>query len=262
MCTIVALHGVHPEYPLIVAANRDEFVNRRATPPLRLSESPLVVGGRDRQGQGTWAGVTPGGFFVGLTNQRTWGLPDRSRSSRGELVVEALRRGSVGAVSDYLRALPPRRYNPFNLLFGDASSLAVAYVRDASPELAIEPLGAGLHVLANDRIGSPWFPKASLPPSRVDARHVGDQPLESVFASLIAVLGDHSIPGDIPAPPPGSLMPAAYARRLQAMCIHTPGYGTVSATLFAATRDGAARYLFADGPPCRTPFVDHTALLR
>ena len=261
MCTIIALHRVHPEYPLIVAANRDEFTSRRASGPTVLSESPRVAGGIDRQGQGTWLGVTASGFFVGLTNQRTWGMPDRSRRSRGALVLDALRLGSTDAVEAHLRALPPRTFNPFNLLFGDASSLAVAYVRDDEPTVSVERLSPGMHVLTNDRMGSRWFPKAKLPGERFPLGAAPSMELDSIFSGLVGVLRDHSIPTGIPAPPPGSLMPAAYARRLQALCIHTPGYGTVSATLLALTPTGVARYLFADGPPCRTAFVDHTGLL-
>ena len=260
MCTIIALHRVHPEYPLIVAANRDEFTSRRATGPAVLAESPRVVGGRDLQRRGTWLGLTARGFFVGLTNQRTWGLPDSRRTSRGSLVLDALRLGSVDAVEAHLRGIAPRTHNPYNLLLGDASGLAVAYVRDDDPAVTVERLGPGLHVLTNDRMGSRWFPKEPRAASRVPVGAVPAMELDEVFAALRAVLIDHGIPAEVPAPPPGSLMPAMLARRLQALCVHTPGYGTVSATMLATSADGVARYLFAEGSPCVTPFVEHTAL--
>jgi uncharacterized protein with NRDE domain len=262
MCTIVALQGVHPAYPLIVAANRDEFTSRRASGPVVLSGSPRVVGGRDLRALGTWLGVTARGFFVGLTNQRTWALPDAARASRGPLVLDALRLGSVDAVAAHLAGLAPRAHNPFNLMFGDAAGLAVAYVRDEAPLAEVARLGAGLHVLANDRMGSPWFPKERLPGARLDVAALAAMGLDDVFAALRAVLVDHTIPPGIPAPPAGSLMPAVFARRLQSMCVHAPGYGTVSATMLAVSRDGVARYLFAEGRPCTHAFVDHTALLR
>lgn len=261
MCTVIALRGVHPSYPLVVAANRDEFTTRAATGPRVLAASPRVVGGLDRAGRGTWLGATAAGFFVGLTNQRTWTAPDRRRASRGPLVIDALRAGSVDAVAALLEGLAPRAHNPFNLMFGDAGALAVAYVRDDAPRVTVERLGPGLHVLANDHMGSPWFPKTSLPPARLDLAALAAMDLDGVFAALRPVLADHGVPAGIPPPPPGSLMPAALARRLQAMCVHTPGYGTVSATMLALTAGGVARYLFAEGPPCRAGFVDHTALL-
>ncbi|HEY0094574.1 MAG TPA: NRDE family protein, partial [Archangium sp.] len=62
MCTILILRHVHPEWPLVLAANRDEFHARPATGPRVLLESPLAVGGRDVERGGTWMGVTHEGI--------------------------------------------------------------------------------------------------------------------------------------------------------------------------------------------------------
>jgi hypothetical protein len=51
-------------------------------------------------------------------------------------------------------------------------------------------------------------------------------------------------------------------QRLQALCIHTPTYGTRSATVLALEPGRVAHYLYADGAPCRTPFVEVGGLLR
>ena len=62
MCTIIALHQVHPEYPLIIAANRDEYYARPATGLQVLAAGPpAIVGGYDERGGGTWkwSGVWP-----------------------------------------------------------------------------------------------------------------------------------------------------------------------------------------------------------
>ena len=134
-------------------------------------------------------------------------------------------------------------------------------VRDDDPAVTVERLGAGLHVLTNDRIGSPWFPKEGRARDLVPVAAVPAMNLDAVFAALHPVLVDHAIPPGIPAPPAGSLLPTLLAEQLQALCVHTPGYGTVSATMLAVGPAGVARYRFADGAPCRTPFVDHTALL-
>ena len=48
MCTIGIVYRVHADWPLLVAANRDEFYARGATPPVVLRENgPRIVGGRD-----------------------------------------------------------------------------------------------------------------------------------------------------------------------------------------------------------------------
>ncbi len=260
MCTLVALHRVHPAFPLVVAANRDEFTRRSASGPEVLVDAPRVVGGRDLAHHGTWLAVRHGGFFAGLTNQRTWSYPDASRASRGGLVVDAARLGSVDAVAAHLTALPPRVHNPFNLLFGDARELAVAYVRDEDPHVEVERLAPGLHVLTNDRMGSPWFPKARRAADLLDISAVAQMDLEGVFAALASVLADHAVPDAGPEPPAGSTMSAALARELQAVCVHTPGYGTVSATLLALSHEGVAAYRYAPGAPCTHAFEDRTEL--
>jgi uncharacterized protein with NRDE domain len=258
MCTIVALRNVHHEFPLIVAANRDEFIARASLPPGRLSDNPVVVGGRDRSRGGTWMGVAARGFFVGVTNQRTWVAADRGLRSRGEVVLACLQDNDTDKVLQRLRDLDARDYNPFNLMFGDDQSLHVAYVRREPPHLVIEALGDGPHVLANDRIGSVHFPKAERAMSLVSDPQLSALSWEVLYPRLAAMLGDHALPPNerIEDPPPGALLPKFVARKLQALCVHTPTYGTVSSTLLALKRGSVAHYLYADGRPCKTRFCE------
>ena len=48
---------------------------------------------------------------------------------------------------------------------------------------------------------------------------------------------------------------------LQAVCIHTPVYGTRSASIAAIAEREALHYLHADGPPCVAAFADLTELV-
>ncbi|MBI5517212.1 MAG: NRDE family protein [Deltaproteobacteria bacterium] len=254
MCTITILRGVHPRHPLLVAANRDEYRSRAWDPPALLHPSPRAWGGRDRAKGGTWLGVTERGFFVGLTNQRTYRPADPSRRSRGEVVTEALRLNETARVEALLGALDPRDYNPFNLVFGDLSALRVAYVR---PEgLQVHPLGDGVHVLANDRLRAPTMPKTLR--AEALARALPEGPWEAVQHRLGALLGDHHTPEDglLPEPPAGALMPRMLLKALQALCVHAGVYGTVSSTVLSLGRERVERYLFAPGPPCRTAFTE------
>lgn len=260
MCTIVMVHGVHPAAPLVIAANRDELYNRDSAPPSVLSRTPPIIAGRDLQRAGTWLGATPDGFFAGLTNQRTHGPSDRSKRSRGEVVTHSLSLGDTDAVERYLRALEHPQFNPFNLAFGRAGDLRVAYVRATGCEIV--PLGDGVHVLANDVLRSPHFPKIDRAETLTAASLDGD--LDASFAKLTAMLSDHEMPSAklVPKGPPGGMMPHALLRRLQALCIHTPVYGTVSSTLLALTPARTLRYLYADGAPCKHPMRDVSDLLR
>lgn len=259
---IVVLHRVHPTLPVIVAANRDEFYARPAAPPeLRghTDQGARVIAGRDLRGGGTWLGATGDGFFVGITNQRTWVPPESRAHSRGAIVGEALEAGTPAAVDRYLDQREPGLTLPFNLLYGDGATLTVAYGRDDGVErLRLEP---GVHVLANDRLGSPHMPKTAWAEDRV--RSMIDRPWPELRQGLQALLADDHVPAfELPEPPPASPFDAAFLRRLQALCIRTPTYGTVSATILALGEGEMREYLHAEGPPGDVPWDDVTALFR
>ena len=88
MCVLTLLVGRFPEYPLIVAANRDESYARNAFPPRELE--PGIVGGQDGQSGGTWLGINKFGMFCAVTNRET-PVTTPEGLSRGLLTLEALR---------------------------------------------------------------------------------------------------------------------------------------------------------------------------
>lgn len=256
MCTVVAIKGRHPQYPLVVAANRDEFYARPSTEPRRVHEAPRAWAGVDLVKGGSWMGANEHGVFAAVTNQRTDSGADPRLSSRGQIVLDALGKRSVEEIDALLSSLDAREYNAFNLFYGDARALKVAYARHERQAIGIETLPDGIWVLPNDRIGSPEFPKSERALELVEP--IAAAPWEALASGLAQALGDHEKPPleRIPAPPPGSRFDRALLRELQALCIHTPVYGTRSATLLALEPGRLAHYLFADGPPCTTPFRD------
>jgi uncharacterized protein with NRDE domain len=258
MCVIVLFFRVHPQLPLVIAANRDEYYARPSSEPVLLSESPRVVGGRDLVRGGTWMGFAEGGMFVGLTNQRTIGPPEPARRSRGEVVLNALRAGSIGGIEQLLASTDARAFNPYNLLFGDARQLRVAYAREGDPIVRVHPLEAGLYVLDNDSLGTP-MPKVTR--AEELARPLFSRPWFELFPALHTMLADHAMPEPAQVPGPPAWMDPEIARRLQSLCVHTPAYGTRSATIAAVGLDGVMHYRFAPGPPCQTSFHDATSLL-
>jgi uncharacterized protein with NRDE domain len=261
MCTILALFRVNPEFPLVIAANRDEYYERPSSGPRALSGHPRSIGGLDLREGGTWMGASTRGFFIGVTNQRTHQLPDHTLRSRGQAVRQLLGTESVSEVCEQLGRLDPAQYNPFNLLFGDADALYVAYARRDLPRITVEPLPGGIHVLPNDRLCSPDFPRAVR--ARQLAEEVCEQPWSELRGSLADVLSDHRLPPieEIPAPPASSIFTREQLQRLQAICIHAEVYGTCSATLMALKGSAVAHYLYAPGPPCQSPFQEVTPLL-
>jgi uncharacterized protein with NRDE domain len=263
MCTILALQGMHPEHPLIVLANRDEALDRASTAPQVLGDSPRAVGGVDLAAGGTWMGANDAGLFVGLTNQRTDRPPDAHLRSRGEVVRRALARRDPDGVEADLRALDADAYNPFNLMFGVPGDLRVAHVHAGQRAVEILRVDEPVVVLPNDRLHAVHVPKIARAESAgrtalARALREGDDDV------LLTALADHRLPGaeDLGPEGPSPRIPLAIRQALQALCVHLPFYGTVSATALFWRRDGTvARFLHAPGPPCVTAFEDVTALL-
>lgn len=256
------MRGVRADCPLVLATNRDEFYARHTAGPQRLLDDPSTVGGRDLVAQGTWMGVTREGLFVGVTNHRRLETSERPAPtrSRGELVLRALALGSIDAITRYVGALDAREYNTFNLMWGDASALLVGYARDEQPQVMIESVPDGVHVLPNDRIDSPSFVKVERA-KQLLLPHV-QAPLPELTRALKAVLSDRSLPAleDIPDPPTNSVFAHGQLRELAALCVRTPTYGTRSSTVVMLAPGRVVQYLFADGPPDQTVFQDVTPL--
>jgi uncharacterized protein with NRDE domain len=264
MCIIGIAFHVHPRYPLVVAANRDEYYARPSAAVEVLLPSPRAIGGRDLTKGGTWMGATATGLFVGLTNRRTVGPPEPARRSRGEIVIEALRAGTVPAIVRYLEGLEAQEYNAFNVVFGDVNALRVAYGKAGESRVDVHALGPGLHVLDNDSMGTPMPKVARM--QELLAPRVGDAPWPELARRIHdEVLLDHVLPPQEQVPQHPSWMDDAVARSLQALCVHTPAYGTRSSTVIAVEQDAAGgrgvHYGFSSGPPCETQLEDRSSLL-
>lgn len=89
MCIIFVAYQVHKQYPLILAANRDEFWQRPTQPAQFWPDAPHILGGRDLLAGGTWLGVSRQGRVAAVTNYRDPQQREAERS-RGELVSRFL----------------------------------------------------------------------------------------------------------------------------------------------------------------------------
>ena len=251
MCTIAILFGV-ADSPLVIAANRDELYARPTRPPERLSApgesaNPRIVGGVDVVSGGTWLAIHRSGRFVAVTNQRALAPPTGLLRSRGLAVKE------LAAAIDpdaYVAALDPRAYASMNLVWGDADRVSIAYLRQDAGTREVVALAPGIHVLCNDRLGSPGYPRAARLEHAIRRDHERALPI---------ALADHTL-YDPPTPIPSHLTPEL-ARALTATCIHTPHYGTRSSTIAGFARGTVTHYAHADGPPCTTPYRDLRELL-
>jgi uncharacterized protein with NRDE domain len=122
MCLILVAWKQHAQFPLVVAANRDEFHARPASPAGFWKDRPGILAGRDLQARGTWMGISRAGRFAAVTNYRG-ALEPSASESRGALVVRYL--DSSDSPAEYIRQLVPRAlaYSGFNLLACDGNEL-------------------------------------------------------------------------------------------------------------------------------------------
>ena len=138
----------HARFPLIVAANRDEFHDRQAAPAAFWEDKPRILAGRDLQAMGTWMGVSRGGRFAAVTNYRG-GTEPSAKHSRGELVTRFL--DGAASPSQYVGSIEKGAYSGFNLLASDREELWWLSNRDGKPR-KLEP---GWHGLGNLLLDSP-----------------------------------------------------------------------------------------------------------
>jgi uncharacterized protein with NRDE domain len=147
MCLIVLAWRRQPDYPLIVAANRDEFHGRPAAPAAFWADKPSILAGRDLEARGTWMGVARNGRFAAVTNYRGATEP-RAAESRGALVTRFLEGNEKPET--YLKSIKASQYSGFNLLVADEELWSMSN-RDGPPR-RLEP---GIYGLGNTLLEAP-----------------------------------------------------------------------------------------------------------
>ena len=151
MCTLVMLRRPGHDWPLILAANRDEMIARPWLPPARhWPDRPEVVAGCDELAGGSWLGLNDFGVIAGVLNRHGSLGPAPGQRSRGELVLEALDHADARAAAGALSALEPKAYRTFNLIVADNRD--AYWLRHADPSgslpISVTPIGAGLSMIA------------------------------------------------------------------------------------------------------------------
>ncbi len=241
MCTLALFSRVLPGLPLVVAANRDEFLARPTSPPGLLHDSPAIFGGRDLVAGGTWLCVAEGGLVVGVLNRRTGEPPDPAKLSRGALCVELAHCASAGEAARRLAEIPEAAHNPFNLLVADAESAFVGQNRRGGT--VVEELAPGTHLLTNLDLNDATCPRISHSSRHfvaVGERFTVDRDRGRLLSGLREVLSDHLTAVDDRQP-------------TDQICIHTERYGTRSSTVVLEDDERRLELFHADGPPCRFP---------
>jgi uncharacterized protein with NRDE domain len=228
MCLVlIALHS-HPEYSLIVAANRDEFYDRPTAPGGFWADAPSVLAGRDLQAGGTWLGIDRRGRLAAVTNYRQGERERPAPRSRGHLVSDFLTT-ETGALEHMNRVRSDAGlYNGFNLIASDGGGLFYYSNR----EDRVRTLVPGVYGLSNHLLDTPW-PKVASTKTAFDALLNGGA--SDLTADLFALLSDRNRPADHLLPSTG--VGREWERLLSSAFIASDDYGTRSSTVVLAGRD-------------------------
>jgi uncharacterized protein with NRDE domain len=252
VCTLIVYYKLLPDYPIIIAANRDEYHSRKTRGPHVIHQHPRVYAGTDEQAGGTWLGVNEFGLVVGILNRHSIQPQDPARRSRGLLCLDLLCQTSATAARDILlaegRAQP---YNSFYMFWADAEHAYVAYNEGAITICELQP---GRYLLTNSSLIDL---SQLVPEGLADLLRDSDLgSLETLLSTLEAVCKTHQEIERVVDPPNED-------RGNRAICVHASElYGTVSSSLLAIGREWSmSRYLHAEGAPCCTPYQDVSALL-
>jgi len=228
MCILFIAVKQHPDFPLIIAANRDEFHARVTSPSHSWSDNHQLFAGRDEQAGGTWMGIHSSGRVAALTNIRA---PQRERmdaKTRGELVVNALETQDDNRFLDTLRKTADE-YNGYNLVYGNLDSLSVFN----SHSLEHHQLTQGVYGLSNASLNTPW-PKVQLGVDSLNkaCQKSGELDIEDLFA----ILHNREIASDEHLPDTG--IAKSWEKMLSSIFICSPDYGTRSSTILTVDNIG------------------------
>jgi len=230
VCLILFAWQAHPEYPLVLAANRDEFHQRPTAEADFWGDAPEILAGRDLQAGGTWLGVNRGGRFAAITNYREPSEPGVAAGrSRGHLVREFLAGRASPADHAATVLQESSNYEGFNLLVGNRDSLAYVSNR-ADQVIDVKP---GLHGLSNHLLDTDW------PKVEAGRDHLEEllQQVEVEPEPLFELLSDRSLtPGEIPENIEKHLAPE---RMMKHYFIVSDVYGTRSSTVLLLKKDGS-----------------------
>lgn len=231
MCLILFAWKANARYPLLVAANRDEFHARATAPAGFWRDAPQLLAGRDLASGGTWLGVSRSGRFAAVTNYRDLdaSVPGDA-PSRGALTADFLA-GDMSPAA-WVRAVAARgaAYRGFNLLVADREELWWVSNRDGGGR-RLEP---GVYGLSNHLLDTPW-PKVVT--GKMRFAHALEQ--GPSVAGLFELLADATLHEPAPGTAPAS---AARERMLSAARIVSPEYGTRCSTVLRIDAGGRTRF--------------------
>ena len=160
MCTIVLLRRPDHDWPLILAANRDELQNRPWLLPSRhWPDRAEVTAGQDALSKGTWLGINDWGLISGVLNRSGTLGPVPEKRSRGELPLEALEHADANTAAKFLGDINPSSYQSFNLIIADNTNAFWLSSNVETSHVIVKPIPKGLSMITSFDLNDKTSPR-------------------------------------------------------------------------------------------------------
>lgn len=247
MCLIAFAVGASMRWPLVIASNRDEFLDRPTRPLARWQTAggQEIISGRDLRAGGTWLGLTPSGRVAFLTNVRE-AEPKAGALSRGELVtgwLESSRDANAFAASLEKRQ---HHYAGFNLVLGDMRLNDWTWMTNRAATAQVsswhaQSLPPGIYGLSNAALDTPWPKTVALKNAlataldRSETSEDADAGLDRLQGLLWSALGNRErvLLSSLPSTGVSEAAEAAFSSAFVEFAER--GYGTISSTVVVAS---------------------------
>jgi uncharacterized protein with NRDE domain len=233
MCLILFALDAHPKYSLVLAGNRNEFYERPTKRAHFWQEYPQILAGKDLKAGGTWMGITKSGRFSAVTNYRELPLEPDKEKSRGVLPLDYLANGYKA--EQYLdeKSREDKLFAPYNILVGNSNELFY-YSNKVDNFSKIE---SGVHGLSNHLLNTDW-PKVQK--GKADLA-TWIESKDAKEEELFEILSNKSLAADHLLPSTG--VDKDWEKKLSAMFIESPDYGTRMTTVLLVGRNGEVSYI-------------------
>jgi len=234
MCLLLIANKVHPQYKLVIAANRDEFYDRPAVPADFWNEYPELLAGKDLEAGGTWLGITRNGRLSAITNFRNFHSPIKENApSRGNLTTDfLLGKESLQSYTETLKN-SSSNYNGFNLVYGIKNELFY-YSNQTKVEIK---LTEGIYGISNALLDTPWAKIKRSKKRFTQILNRDDKIIENIFV----LLNDKETAPDEELPDTG--LDKEREKALSSIFIKTPKYGTRCTTVLLIDNDDNVSFI-------------------
>ncbi|AXY22949.1 hypothetical protein CD178_02197 [Komagataeibacter saccharivorans] len=234
MCTVVISHDPQQEWPLLLAANRDERLDRPWLPPARhWADQPDVIGGQDEVAGGSWLTLNDAGVVAGIMNRVGSLGPAPGKNSRGALPLMAGRFSTAREAVAHIGQIDAGAWRSFNMIVADRTD-AFSIRGPGYGQPQVEGLEPGVHMVATTDPDDMAMPRIHrhLPRFRAAAR-----PVPPEWTQWTTLLADRSLPAgsEINIPP-------------------RSGFGTCSSSAIGVAVDSRRSWFFAAGAPDRVGY--------